>query len=171
MDFSTKPKGKAELLQRIRVSRAALEKTLSNLNDAQMTTQGPRGAWSVKDHLAHLAIWEQMLIEIVQGRFGNAALQMDEQEFLAKNLDELNAIIYRRNKDRSLADVRRAFKESHERILAALDELNDAGLARPAFADDPTARLLLDKIIGDTYEHYAEHRGWIQELTEEIKKV
>ncbi len=166
MDFSTKPKGKAELLRRIRVSRAALEKTLSNLNDAQMTTQGPRGAWSVKDHLAHLAIWEQMLIEVIQARSGNAVVQMDEQEFLAKNLDELNAIIYRRNKDHSLEGVRRAFKESHQRILAALDELSDADLARPAFADDPTARPLLDKIIGDTYAHYEEHRGWIRELIE-----
>lgn len=158
------------------VSRAALEQTLSPLTDTQMTKSGHEG-WSVKDHLAHLAAWEQMLIETIQGRPGNAILQMDEQEFLAKNVDELNAIIYQRNKDHPLVDVRRAFKESHQRILASLDKLNNADLARPAlaFADDPTARPLLgpllDKIIGDTYEHYEEHRAWIQELLKNIRKA
>ncbi len=171
MEYNDNPRDKTELMERIHRSWAALEQTLSRLSAAQMTTQEPRGGWSVKDHLAHLSAWEQMLAEIIGGRSGNAVVGMEEKSFLEKNLDELNTIIHQRNKDRTLEDVMRAFKESHRSILTALEKLNDADLARPAFADDPTPRSLLDKIIGDTYGHYDEHRGWIRELLKEIKKA
>ena len=50
---------KAILLQRIEASWASLDELTAELTQAQRTTAGPDG-WSVKDHLAHLALWDDI---------------------------------------------------------------------------------------------------------------
>jgi hypothetical protein len=55
------------------------------------------------------------------------------------------------------------FRRSHQQLLAALEELDDADLSRPNDPDDPESRLI-DGIIGDTYAHYREHRKTIEAM-------
>ena len=164
------PRDKAQLLERIQRARAALEQTISQLSAAQLVAPGPYEGWSVKDHLAHLAIWEQGLAALLQGRPRYAAMHVDEETYLSADTDGLNAIIYQHNKDRSLAEVLAAFRQAHQQTLAALAGLTDADLFKtyshyqPDEPGEDSGEPILRWIAGNTYEHYAEHQAWIQAL-------
>jgi Mycothiol maleylpyruvate isomerase N-terminal domain len=88
------PQPRAALLPRIQQERAALEETISQLTAAEMTKPGPNGGWSVKDHLAHLAIWEKGVAALLEGRPRYAAMGFEEATYLHTDLDGLNAIIH-----------------------------------------------------------------------------
>jgi hypothetical protein len=161
------PRSKAELMERIPPARGALESVLSGLSEVQLVAPGSEG-WSIKDHLAHLATWERMIVAHLQGGNDHEVVGLDEATYVAASLDALNAIIEQRNKGRSLGDVLNDFQGSHVAIVALLYGLTDADLARPYWDNDPTGRTALDKVTGDTYRHYLEHRRWINELLTEV---
>src|SRR5262249_39107070 len=112
---------KDELLRRIRESRSKLERIISPLDESRMTTPGPDG-WSVKDHRAHVAAWEESLLALLEGRDRDAAVGLDtvaaEQ---ARDVDAINAAIQRRSREQALADVRSTFDATHARLLATLE--------------------------------------------------
>src|SRR5262249_57929067 len=102
----TQPQTTEELLARIADGWAALNQRIASLTPAQLTAPGPDGGWSVKDHLAHLATWEGMLIALLEGKpihtaFGISRAQYDALE----STDALNAIIAGQNSGKSLGDV------------------------------------------------------------------
>ena len=57
-----RPHTKALLLSESQKERAALDELLEPLTPVQMTEPGILGEWSVKDVLAHLYEWEQMVL-------------------------------------------------------------------------------------------------------------
>jgi hypothetical protein len=123
-----------------------------------MTTPGA-GGWSVKDNLAHLTAWEQfMLWHHLQGRPPHDAMQIDAATF--GKLDEagINAVIYERNRNRTVADVLGNLRRSHEQVVAFLEQLPFASLMKSRYPDDLQARPVIGWVTGNTYEHYQEHR-------------
>jgi hypothetical protein len=167
------PQNKADLIARIQHERAALERVISTLNDAQMIMPGPEG-WSVKDHLAHIVAWEQILVHAHLGgqSFAEAA-QMDEATAAATAHmtaeTGLNEWLYQRDKSRPLAEVLTDFQQSHQQVLAALDKLEWAELLQPRAPHTPDAAPRLAYIRGDTYEHYQEHRRIIDAMMEQAR--
>ncbi len=164
-----RPKGKAELLERIARTRAALEETVGSLSEAQLVAPGPDEGWSAKDHLAHLATWERGLAALLRRDPRYAAMGVDEQSYLSNETD-LNAIIYQRNKDRPPADVLDSLRQAQQELLAALAGLTDADLFKtyshyqPDEPGEDSGAPILGWIAGNTYDHYAEHQAWIRAL-------
>src|SRR5438094_2236079 len=122
------PRDKAELLDRIGRSRASLEGTIDSLSEAQLAAPGPGGGWSAKDHLAHLAAWERKALAELEGRPPHEVFGVDGASYEASDVDRLNEMIYRRNKERPAGEVLADFRESHRRLLAALERAADAAL-------------------------------------------
>jgi uncharacterized protein YndB with AHSA1/START domain len=165
---SSLPRDTADLLERIQREWAALEHVLAGLSDEQMEAHAA-DEWSIKDHLAHLTAWERfMLSHYLQGRPAHEAMQVDEATW--KTLDEngVNAILHERNKARPAAEVLADRRRFHEQVVAALEKMSFADLMRPLFADDPQARPLIGWVIGNTYEHYQEHRATIEALVAQL---
>ncbi len=163
------PQSKAELLARIDHAWSQLEQTIQRLSDEQLTASHEDHGWSVKDHLVHITAWEQSLLALLQGRDRDQALGVGDTGNQNMESDEANDIIYRRNRQRTLADVQTAFAHSHSDVVAAIAALSDADLHKPYSHyqpndppdnDDP----VIGWIVGNTYEHYDEHRSWIQSL-------
>jgi hypothetical protein len=50
---------KPYMMEEMAKSRRELEALVESLSDEQLTRPGKDGGWSVKDHLAHLAMWEE----------------------------------------------------------------------------------------------------------------
>jgi hypothetical protein len=100
----------------------------------------------------------------VQGRPAHEVMQVDEATW--KTLDEngINAIVHDRNQHRPTSDVLADWRRSHEQVVATLEQMPFADLMRPLYPDDPQARPLIGWVIGNTYEHYQEHRNYIQTL-------
>ena len=161
-ESSPVPREKGQLLTRIREARAALDRTVDRLSEAQLTARGPDG-WSGKDHLAHLAAWEGKIVAVMEGRPAHEGLGLDEATYRGANIDEINAHLHERARARPLPDVLAAFRRTHERLLVALEALPEAELTRPYQSAD-AGDVLADGIAGNTYEHYEEHRAAIEAL-------
>ena len=160
------PRDKPELMERIQREWAALGQAVGQLSDEQMSLPGT-GGWSVKDNLAHLAAWEQfMLLHYLRGRPAHEVMQVDEATMETIDENGLNEILYRRNRDRSVSDVLADFRRSHQQVLAALEQMSYADLMKPRHPDDAEARPVIGWVMGNTYEHYREHRAAIQALIE-----
>lgn len=156
------------LLARIRASRAALEEVVAGLDDRRLVATGLDG-WSAKDHLAHVAAWEDCLLGYLNGRGAIETFGLQGED--VDGTDGVNAVLHRRYADVSPDEARRKFAESHAAVMAALEALTDADIARPLasylpYRDDEAARQpILGWIVGNTCEHYDEHREWIASLT------
>jgi uncharacterized protein (TIGR03083 family) len=164
------PAGKTELMERIEQGRLALAGATNRLSEAELLRPSPDSGWTIKDHLAHLAAWEMGIAALLQRRPRWAAMGLDKATAASYDMDEMNQVIYRQHRERSLAEVMAYFEEAHHQLLAALDGLADEELFKPyayfesrADSDDDT-RPIIGWIIGNTYEHYAEHQGWIEVL-------
>lgn len=160
------PANKETLLARIYESRAALERLSAPLSGEQLAAPGPDGDWSVKDHLYHLATWQQVQLARMQGRPPWAVVDLDEAAFRAAadpatDFREINALIERRGKDQPSAAVLAFFRDSFAQILAELERWSYDDLLKPVRPDGPT---VLQQLSGDSYEHDDEHRRMIERM-------
>ena len=168
-DATTLPQDKADLLERIRRTRADLEQAIRRLSPAQLVAPGAAAGWSVKDHLAHIAVWELGLAALLQRRLRYAAMEVDEATYL-RGADAINETIYERNKGRSAPDVLAEFRRAHQELLAAVGGLTEADLLKtysyyqPDEPGEDSGAPIVRWIAGNTYEHYAEHQEWIEAL-------
>ncbi|NJN99771.1 MAG: ClbS/DfsB family four-helix bundle protein [Anaerolineales bacterium] len=175
MTDETTPQTKAELLARIAEGRTALEQALGRLSEAQLTTPAASG-WAIKDHLAHLSAWEAGIAALLQHQPRWAAMGLDEAAITQYEMDDWNEILYQQNRERSLAEVRHYFAESHRQLVAAVESLSEEDLFKPyayfevgeAGKDD--TRPIIGRIIGNTYEHYEEHQEWIEAALRDISE-
>jgi hypothetical protein len=161
------PRTKVELIERIPPARHVLETLLAGLPEDRMDKVGPDG-WSIKDHLAHLAAWERMVVAHLRTGNDHEVVGLDEAAYANAGLEELNRIIEQRNKNRTLADVLDDVREAHTAVLSLLQDMTDDDLARPYWQDEPDGRTVMEKLTGDTYRHDLEHRRWIGELLDEV---
>ncbi len=152
----TQPTNKAELLQRIRDDRARLERVLATLDDAALEESAPDG-WAIKDHLAHLTAWSQRAAAGVQGRPAYEGLGLDKSS-IGLSEEEINARLQARSHGRPAAELVAELRRANEDIISLISDLPETKLFGPE-ADER----LLGNITGNTYEHDAEHRGWIEE--------
>jgi hypothetical protein len=134
------------LLQSYRRSRQDLLNAIDGLNDKQLTEHSMDG-WSVKDHLAHLAFWDEIRAsEVVRISAGHdSAWRMRPEQDEA-----LNEITYDERRDLSLSQVRWELDTSRQRLLDAIASATERGL-------DPSLYGEAGLISG----HEAQHAGWI----------
>jgi hypothetical protein len=152
----TTPDTPAATLTRFEGAFAGLEQTVKGLDERQLTEIRDPAGWSAKDHLIHVALWEQALLAKVDGRPRHQALGVDAGTDESSDWDAINATIFAKTRHRSLADVldtlRRTHTETRARLAAAVES-----------DSSPAAKTLLGDVPGYT-EHYDQHRGWIEEL-------
>lgn len=163
---------KAELMEKIADSYEALQRTLSALDEATLARPNPADGWAIKDHLFHLAAWERGIARLLGHRSRYEGMGVTPEEWRGRQLDEINDLVYRRNREQPPAEALAAFRDAHAEMLDALAALSDADLRRPYTDFDPAATQFADRpivgwIIGDTFDHYDEHRQWIQALLAE----
>jgi hypothetical protein len=159
------PTSKAELLGRIRREHAALEQRIARLSDHQMLVPVEHD-WSVKDLLAHITAWEQvtLLVHLANQPF-HEVIDLPGVRYGVDNVDTINDAFYRRDKDKPLPQVRAAFDHSYDQIVAAIESLDEARLFEhyvPRGREGSAGGQLIEWVVGDTYEHYQEHRLTIE---------
>lgn len=135
------------LLQHYRETREALLAAIDGIRDELMVERSLDG-WSVKDHLAHLALWDDVRAsEVARISAGHAsAWRMNGEQ------DEAyNGLGHDLRLDLSLDQVRWEFASSRQRLLDAIRAATPRGL-------DPT----LYGEAGLRSGHEAEHTGWIK---------
>jgi hypothetical protein len=164
----TEQMSKTELMDRMAAGYEALEQTVAALDGLQLNHSGPEG-WAVKDHLFHLAAWERGIAWLLSGRSRYEGMGVTPEEWQAHTMDEVNDLVHQRSQERDAAEALAAFRAAYQAMLDALAPLEDADLQRPYSDFDPAATRYADRpiagwIIGDTYEHYEEHLGYIRSM-------
>jgi hypothetical protein len=160
------PRTATELIARVQTDWAALEFVVASLSEEQLTIP-LSGGWAIKDHLAHIAEWERATTAVLARRPQSEGFGLDAATYARlTDVDQINELIYQRNRDLTISVVQSSARAAHADVLAALGALTDADVQNTiaGYGGDPTDnRPLLAKIAGATYGHYAEHTGWIQE--------
>ncbi len=156
---------KAEVIERVDGAWAILESTLAGLEEAALTTPGDD--WSVKDHLAHIEVWERYLLALLERRSPSAAIGIDLAAFRSIDDDGLNELVREPTKTQPLSQVLADLRRTHERLLAVVAAVPEDDLERLAAHYQP------DELADDTDtiagwithvcdEHLREHVAWIQ---------
>jgi hypothetical protein len=77
-------------------------------------------------------------------------------------MEIINPILFERNRNRSWQDVLNELKQVYAQMMTKLNAMTFEDLMKPRHADDPEKRPLLLWILGDTTEHFSEHRETIE---------
>jgi hypothetical protein len=116
---------RAALLRAFTESRAALLSAIDGLSEEQMLERSI-GEWSVKDHLLHVAQWDEWrsfeIRRISQGfQAGHPAMDPAENE-------ALNVKSTEQRRSMSVAQARWELEFSRSQVLAAIEQITEAGL-------------------------------------------
>ena len=144
-----------QLLKRLENGWTALKESYAGLTDAQMTAPGVMEAWSVKDILAHVTIWEgealtYLPLIIDGGKPPRYSLQ--------GGIDAFNAKMIEKKRSLTLVEVLSALDETHRRLIDYLQIVPEA-----QFSQETPFR---HRLRLDTYSHYLLHAKAIQEWRE-----
>jgi len=160
---------KSELLEQMRRGWDDFQAYLQTLSEAQLSQPTDAAGWTAKDHVIHLAVWEAGIDALLGRESRWERMGLDAATWASGDFDAMNAVIQRRHKDMPLVEVLRTFQDVHQRLIGKIALLSDEDLQRPYRAYQPDSDRdapVIGWIMGNTYEHYAEHRPWIEAIVE-----
>jgi uncharacterized protein (TIGR03083 family) len=161
------PTTKDALLAEIRAERGALEEFLATLTPQQMVVPGAIAGWSVKDVLAHLAEWEQLLLAWYQAGLRGEIPPIPAPGYSWAQMDDLNQGIYEKYSDRSLENVQAYFRASYLQVLEAVHAMTEDELFTPGRYTWTKQNTLAAYVVPCTSEHYDWAR---QEMRKGLRK-
>jgi uncharacterized damage-inducible protein DinB len=138
---------KETLLKNYLDMRRDLLAAIDGLSDALMLEPSIDG-WSVKDHLAHIALWDDLrAAEVERISAGNeTAWRMTGEQDAT-----YNQMAYEMRRNLSLDQVRWEFETSRHRLIDALSAATPRGLDPALYGE-----------AGLVSRHEEEHSGWIR---------
>ena len=143
---------KNALLRHYGQMRQDLLSAIDGLSDELMIEPSIDG-WSVKDHLAHIALWDDVRAsEVVRISAGHASAwrMTGDQD------DAYNELSYALRRSLSLNQVRWELETSRQRLLDAIAAATPRGLDGSLYGE-----------AGLRSGHEAAHAGWIRRWREE----
>ena len=136
------------LLQHYRQTREELLSAIDGLSDELMTEPSLDG-WSVKDHLAHLALWDDIRAsEVVRI---SAGYESAWPGMTGDQNEAHNALVHDLRLALSLDQVRWELATSRQRLLDAISSATARGLDASLYGEAGLRSL-----------HEAQHAGWIK---------
>ena len=155
------PKDKPELMSAIKREWKLLLDTVESLTDKQMTAPD-EGGWSPKDNLAHLAEWIKILMGYhMDHRPSHEVLGVPPEATQDWDFNVINSLLFERNRNRLTSDVLGELKQVYAQLIAKLELMSFEDFMKPGHVDDPEKNPLVLWILGNTTEHFAEHRETI----------
>ena len=156
------PKDKPELMSAIEREWKLLMNVAEKLTDTQMTTPD-EGGWSPKDNLAHISEWMKALMGVhLDRRPSHEVLGVSEDVTKGWDMEIINPVLFERNRDRSRQDVLDELKQVYGQLTAKLESMTFEDLLKPRHEDDLEKRPLLLWVLGNTTDHFVEHRETIE---------
>lgn len=157
---------KQQLIANIQAERARLNAVLAQVPAERMTEAGVAGDWSVKDIIAHLAVWSSRAVTLLFQAERGGKLQLPQSN--SADWQDVNAQDYDAQKDRPLDRVLADFHGAHAQLIKRLQAWPDESalfqMGRfPALKSGPLASY----VWGDSGEHDAEHRAQIEDWLKE----
>lgn len=165
------PAGKQMLLDLMEVERARWDALIAEFSEEQMHQPGLDGGWSVKDVIAHVAMYEAWTAEQIRlAREGSGPppeMTASGEDEHWDELDWRNARFYEMNKDKPLSQVKAESTLAFEQLLDTVRSLSEEELRLPHPWMGP--RPIFEIIPVQSYEHYHQHipalRVWLERVS------
>ena len=153
---------KSELISTMRDAHRQMAEVIERLPDERLL-EPAMDDWTGKDLVAHMAWWHDHSAGVIESlRAGREPYDKKEP---ANETDARNAQTYREHLDDSPELARRAFRESFDRLMMALEPCAEDEL----FSVDRWPWLegesLAEEIQWDSSRHYDEHRKYLEGLS------
>jgi hypothetical protein len=137
-----------------------LEALIGALSTDQMNEPNAVGEWSVKDILAHLAMWTSRNVTVVyQAEQGQKPAEIDA---MLDDYEALNAADYEVQKERPLDRILADLRGTHKQLLRRLGAWNEADLSDKARYSWLRGQSMGDFLV-DGVGHEAQHRKLIEQ--------
>ena len=157
---------KAELLQNMQIGWQDFKTFHEQYTPEQLATPTDAAGWTPKDHMMHLAVWEDGMYAVLEKTSRSEQMGFDSALW-ESGYDVINDIIWKQHRDKSLEEVLSTFEAIHQRLIDKVQNLSDEDLKRPYLYYQPNSVQVypvIGYIIGNTYKHYAEHQEWIEAI-------
>lgn len=124
----SRPAKKPDLLKQSRESFNELFQLIDSLSEAEKIKSGVNGEWSVKDVLAHLSVWHEMMESwYIEGMAGKKP-EMPAPGFTWKTTPQLNEKIFQDHKNESYDRVEKNLNDSHKKMMKIIESHSDEEL-------------------------------------------
>ena len=143
---------KSTFLNNLRSSRSRWDAALASLDRSKMETPVEKGAWSIKDIIAHVTWFEREMLDLLDSRtlVGSDLWNLPQ--------DERNAAIYEENRNRQLSEVLAEASRVYQQMLAEVEDLTDEEMNDPKrFKNMPGDWVPWEIVAQNTYQHYDAH--------------
>jgi hypothetical protein len=158
------PGNKPELMSAIEREWNLLMKVVEKLSGTQMTV-ADEGGWSLKDNLAHLTEWMKILMGYhMEHRPSHEVVGVSEEIAKAWDMEVINPILFERNRHRSTGEVLDELKSVYKQLISRLDSMSYEDLLKSRLPDDPEKRPLVLYVLGDSADHFMEHRETMEKI-------
>lgn len=163
---------KKQLLAEMQSEQVAWLALLDEIGEENMTQPEVAGGWSIKDIVAHITGWRRRTVLRFRAALDPTVditpywpAELDEDD----EVDEINAWIYKANRDRPLADVLNDSREVFQQLVAEVSALSDEQLNDPQrFPWLEGERLTGAFIFGHFHEeHEPDMRAWLDKVKKE----
>lgn len=149
---------RARLLDRLAAAWRDLLDSYAGLADADLLAPGVTGAWSVRDIVAHVSVWEEEALKhlplVLEGG------RPPRYSVTYGGIDAFNALMTVQLRDLTLPDVLRRRDDVHGRLVAYLESAPEDQFVRETRF---RRRLRLD-----TFGHYPKHAAGIRAWRERL---
>jgi hypothetical protein len=153
-----RPRSRAQLLNEIEREWSKLLVTIEKIPSDRMN-EPDEGGWSPKDNIAHLTEWMKLQLGYhMDGRPAHEVAHLSPEDLQGWDFEHINQIFFERNRNRSVDDVVDELKLVYSEIVGRLESMPFEDLLKPRWPDQPERGPLLNWVLGNTSEHFAEHR-------------
>ncbi len=154
---------KADLLDQLQKGWDQINTFLDGLTDEQKTQLRDAAGWTVKDHVIHMAAWEDGFTALLDKGDRRTYMNIDEVTWKSGD-DPINAVLQKRYKDLTWDEVMQKRQAIHDKLLKQIEALPDATLQAPYSEYNPASKnkYAINQLIGgSTFSHYADHLPWM----------
>ncbi|MBN1454059.1 MAG: ClbS/DfsB family four-helix bundle protein [Anaerolineales bacterium] len=164
MTDNTLPNSKAELMSLIEREWSALMDVVAQLSSTQMLSPD-EGGWSPKDNLAHLSEWMNILVDYyLDHQPAHEVIGVDPSVTENWDFELMNDIMFERDRHQPVEQVLTELKSTYVKVLAKIELMTFEDLMKPRDENDPRKEPIINWVIGNTSDHFAEHRETIEKI-------
>ena len=145
-----------EILQAIRREHLNFLTVIAGIPDAELVDAPITEEWTVKDTMAHLAIWTRIAIKFIR-EFKRDGVPIHLGLDDAARVDAFNEQGWQARQETPLAEVIQEFHAAFQDLIAAVETLTDQELSAPLPAPWDEGDTLEILIATNSYEHEPEH--------------